>query len=186
MPRLILALALFAAAGCSGQATRYATPAIETEARVPSRFDTVQVLEVQLPSYAASEEIFVQTPDGSLSSSGDTLWADDPSRAITLALTRALSEITGARTAPEPWPFASLPDARIDIQVEDLLVRADGTLLLSGQYFLASTGGMADDRAGTFRLTQKFDAAAGPNAIARARAEITAALALRIARDALG
>lgn len=190
MTRLSAALGLSLAAAavlsaCGGPTFRFPTPVVDTEVRLPTRYDAVQVAEVQLPLYAASEEIFRQNPDGSLSGSTDLLWADDPSRAMTLALSRTLAEVTGIRVAPTPWPFESLPDARLEVQVEDLLAQADGTLLLTGQYFLASGEGMAGDRAGTFRLTRPFDPEGGAAAIARARAEITTALAIEIAENAL-
>lgn len=184
MIRLTLALALTALAACGGPELRYPTPSIATEERTPSRYRALQVAEVRLPTYAASEEIFVQGDAGALAGSG-LLWADDPSRAMTLALSRALAEITGTRAAPEPWPFETLPDARLEVQVEDLLARADGTLLLSGQYFLASGRGMAGDRDGRFRLTRAFDPEGGAAAIALARAQITTDLALTVAREAL-
>lgn len=186
MTRLPLALGLVALlSACGSPELRYPTPAVATDERVSSRYRALQIAEVQLPLYAASEEIFVQGEDGALASSGGLLWADDPARAMTLALSRTLAEITGSRAAPEPWPFESLPDARVEVQVEDLLARSDGTLLLTGQYFVASGQGMAGDRAGTFRLTRPFDPEGGAAAIARARAEITTDLALTIARDAL-
>lgn len=184
MLRLSLALALPLLAACGSPELRYPTPAVVTDERVSSRYAALQVAEVQLPTYAASEEIFVQGDEGALASSG-LLWADDPRRAMTLALSRTLAEITGTRAAPEPWPFETLPDARLEVQVEDLLAQANGTLLLSGQYFLASGLGMAGDRDGTFRLTRPFDPEGGPAAIALARSQITTDLALTIAREAL-
>lgn len=185
MTRLALTLPLLVLAACGSPAQFYPTPSVATDTRVATRYRAVQIAEVSLPSYAASEEIFVQGADGALSSAGDLLWADLPARAMTLALSRTLAEITGARAAPEPWPFESLPDARLEIQVEDLLAEAGGTLLLSGQYFLASGLGAAGDRAGPFRLTRAFDPEGGAAAIARARAEITTDLAVLIAQDAL-
>ncbi len=185
MTRLALALPLCLLAACGGPAQFYPTPAVATDTRISTRYDAVQIAEVSLPSYAASEEIYVQGEDGALSSSGDLLWADLPARAMTLALSRTLAEITGTPAAPEPWPFETLPDARLEIQVEDLLAQADGTLLLSGQYFLASGFGGGGDRDGTFRLTRPFDPEGGVQAIALARAQITTDLALLIAREAL-
>jgi hypothetical protein len=182
LPALCLAAAL---AACSGDTVRYPTPAVATEERLRIAYRAVQVAEIALPLYAASEEIFVQGEGGALISSGDLLWADDPSRAMTLALARGLAEITGTRAAPEPWPFEELPDARVEVQVEDLLIGADGQLLLTGQYFVATARGFASDRAGLFRLAQPYDRDGGVAAIARARSAITADLALLIAREGL-
>lgn len=185
MIRIFPALALTALlAACADGGVRFATPTVTAAESVPIRFPAVQMAEVRLPSYAASEEIFVQAEDGGLSPAPGMLWADLPGRAITLALTRNLSEITGARVAPEPWPFESLPDARVEVQIEDLIARADGTVTMSGQFFVA-TARDGRDSAGHFTLKRAYAANAGAAGIAQARAEITLDLALLIAREGL-
>ena len=75
------------------------------------------MLSVSLPNYASGEDLLVASTDGTLVN-GQTLWADDPTREMTLSLARSLTEITGARVAPQPWPFDSAAEARVDVRIE--------------------------------------------------------------------
>jgi len=185
MPRLPLLLAtLTALAACGGPATQFVVPAASLTESVAVSTRSVEVLDVSLPTYAASDEITVQGADGALTSSGSVLWADTPERAITLELSRALGTITNAQVAPEPWPFRDFADARLDVRVETLLAGPDGIFRATGQYFVASEIGRAD-RARRFALSTPYDVAAGPAAIAAARGIVIRDLALLIARDGL-
>lgn len=177
-----LVLALLAA--CGGREAFIAVPRIEANVRVPSKFASIEVREVSLPTYAATEEIFIEGADGALTTS-DLLWADDPTRAVTLALSRNLAEITGRMVAPEPWPFDELPDGRVDVRVERFLSGSDGTLVLAGQYFVADIAGQGRDHAHIFDLSVPLLGGASPASAAEARARLVRELALRIARDAL-
>ena len=158
------------------------TPAPVTE-RIAISYRTLEVRSVSLPTYAASEQIYGQDAQGVLVSAGSVLWGDVPERAITFELSRTLAELTGARTAPEPWPFATRPQAQIDVRFEDLLAGADGVFRASGQYFVSSESGRA--RSGLFKLDVPYDPAAGADAIAKARSRAIQDLAIRIAKEAL-
>lgn len=179
---ILLPLALLAA--CGAQDRFIAAPQVQIAEHVHSRFSSIEVREVSLPTHAASEEIYVEVEGGALTAS-DLLWADDPTRAVTLALARNLSEITGARIAPEPWPFDAYPAARVDVRVERFLATPDGLLTLSGQYFVADLEGQGRDRSRLFTLTAPLPLDATPAAGADARARLVADLALKIARDGL-
>jgi Uncharacterized protein conserved in bacteria len=171
-------------AACGGNATRFAvnTPAVTQSERIA--FASVEVRDVSLPSYAASDEIAVQAADGTLTSSSDVLWADAPERAIALELSQNLARMTGRRIASEPWPFQAFPDARLEVRFADLVAMSSGTFRASGQYFVAVLDG-GRERSGLFDLSVAFDPAGGPGAIAAARGQLILDLARFIARDGM-
>ncbi|MFQ6546862.1 membrane integrity-associated transporter subunit PqiC [Aestuariibius sp. 2305UL40-4] len=176
---LLLTIAL---AGCAGDPSlRFAVPqpAAGDPIRIAAR--TVEIREVTLPTYADSEEIFVESPGGFISSDPSLLWADQPSRAMTLSLSRLMGEITGARTAPEPWPFESIPDARIEVRVDEMVAGADGLFRFSGQYFIGSPTERVAERSGVFSLTAPYQSDLGIPSIANARAVVLRDLARLIA-----
>ncbi len=176
-------LLTFLVAAC-GSPERFAvvTPEITQKARIA--FASVEVKDVSLPSYAASDEIHTQTDDGTLISSSDILWADAPERAIALELSQNLARLTDRRIASEPWPFEAFPDARLEVRFASLVATTNGTFATSGQYFVAVSDG-GRERSGLFELNVPFDPTGGPNAIARARGQLILDLAQFIARDGL-
>jgi uncharacterized lipoprotein YmbA len=173
----------FGLSACSTPTTFVQVPPAPVTERVNIAFPSVEVRAVSLPTYAASEEIYGQGADGVLASATSARWADVPERAITLELSRNLAELTGARVAPEPWPFDARPAATVDVRFEDLLAGSNGVFRTSGQYFVSSESGR--ERSGLFRLDVPYDVAAGPDAIAQARARAILDLATLIARKAL-
>lgn len=179
-----LLIALMFLAGCGEGERLLPAPQVGAAERVASRFASIEVREVSLPAHAASEEIYVEAEGGGLTAS-ELLWADDPTRAVTLAMSRNLAEITGARVAPEPWPFDGFPAARVDVRVERFLSSQAGVLTLAGQYFVADLESGERDRARLFSLTAPLASTATPAAAAEARARLVAELALKIARDGL-
>lgn len=188
LPLLPLCLLIAACSGAPEQ--RFAVPAVAPEARVSIGYRSIEVRDIALPTYAQSEDIFIETADGALTSS-EVLWADDPSRAATLELARALSTITGARVASEPWPFSGYADARLEVRVEEFVASARGEFRIAGQYFVAPEEGLGRDRAGDFRIAVPLRTNAdgvvdlGPASIAEARARAMAELAENVARDGL-
>jgi hypothetical protein len=186
-PVALLAVALLSGCGLfRPDPLRIAVPPTAAEGRVAIGFASVEVLEASLPSYADGDEIFVQGVGGALTETG-ALWADDPSRALTLELSRALGELTGARVAPDPWPFDELAEARLDLRLAEFgpdLTR--GEFVLRGQYFVAAFDESGRDRSREFRATAPLPPEPGPAAIAAARSAATATLARQIAADGLG
>ena len=87
-PHLTAALVLILAA-CSGPTMRIPSPVPTVTETVRSRYAGIEVMDVSLPTYASGEEIFTEDASGLLAGSSDVLWADDPTRAITLSLARA-------------------------------------------------------------------------------------------------
>ncbi len=179
----LLLAATLGIAGCGGGDLRYATPALEPTVQVASRYRSIEVVEVTLPTYAATEDIFLRQPDGAIEALGP-LWADLPARAMTLQLARDLGAITGATVAPEPWPFRGFSDARIDVRFEEMVATTAGQFRIAGQYFVApETEG--DERSGRFSIAQPLPQDPTAAQIAAARGAATLQLAEQIARAAL-
>lgn len=181
--RAFLLLVPLALAAC-GSPERFAvsTPAITQKTSIA--FASVEVKDVSLPSYAASDEISQRNAEGTLISSSDVLWADAPDRAIALELSQNLSRLTGGRIASEPWPFEAFPDARLEIRFAELVATTAGSFETSGQYFVAVGDGRRE-RSGLFDLSVQFDPKGGPNAIAQARGRLILDLAEYIAKNGL-
>ncbi len=185
MIRPFLLLPLLALAACGPAPLRIAVPPLPPEGQVATSFDSVELVEVSLPAYAEADEIFVQGQGGALTQAGGAVWADDPARALTLDLSRNLARLTGARVAPEPYPYEGDPEARVDIRAEtfapDLTRNA---FVIRGQYFVATEDGEGD-RAREFEALGPLPPNPGPAAIAAARAQATLALAQDIAANGL-
>ncbi len=130
---LLAPLAIVLAA-CGGDPARLAVATETSTMTDRSAARSILVGEVTLPEYAEASQVVVQTPDGLIEAVEDVIWADTPSRAMTNSLVRNLSAITGAQVAAGPWPLMDLPDAELTVRVERMLLTADGTLRMSGQY----------------------------------------------------
>lgn len=184
----LIALLALAACGQGGflapPPLRLTTPPASPAGRIGIDFSTIEVLDVSLPDYAADDRIFVQVPGGALTPTG-AIWADDPARALTLELSLALADLTGARVAPEPWPFEEPPEAQVDVRLAEIVADAAGAFVMRGQYFVASRDESGRDTAREFRIAIPLPPEPGPATIAAARAQATVALAREIASDGL-
>lgn len=175
--------ALLLLAACGPAPVLLAIPEADPGARVATAFASVEVIEIDLPAYAEGEDIFVEAADGTLAPLAGAVLADDPARALTLDLARALGAVTGALVAPEPWPFEDDPAARVDVRVSRAVVDA-GAFTLAGQAFVGGTEEGTRATALPFRVSVPL-AGPGPAAIAAARAQATAQLAREIAEQGL-
>lgn len=146
---LLVALALPLAA-CVDNTQFFAPPALVSDLKVNAQAQTVMVNEISIPEYAVNQEIPIQSPDGSLTTDTERLWADLPDRAMQVALTRHLNQITDAAVAIEPWPLSGFPEKEVTVTVEDMIVRSDGTLGLTGFFAIR------DDTEGRGRI-ETFD-----------------------------
>lgn len=179
---LILMTAL---AACGGGVERFAVPAPVDAAlpKVSSRYSTVEIRQVSLPTYAASEEIATRSETGAITSNKSLLWADEPARAMTLELARVLGVMTRVQVAAEPWPFLDRAAALVDVRVEEMVADADGTFRLAGQYYVAPDSGIGG-RSGLFSIVTPV-VGEGAGAIAAARGAAVRDLAEQIARKGL-
>ncbi len=180
-------IAMFAAiaalAACGAPDERVAVPRADAGAKQRISYSSVSIRDVSLPTYAASDDIFVSGPDGKITADAGLFWADAPDRAVTLELTRYLAQITGARVASEPWPFLDRPQAELELRVEEMLAYADGTFRMSGQYFVAPENGR--DRARLFALSVPIGGTFTAQDIAAARGAVMRQLAGEIATNGL-
>ncbi len=183
--RPILVVCIMALSACGAAPSRFAVAPVLPEARVQISYSSLELREVSLPVYAQSEDISIEGLDGGIARANGLLWADVPARAMTLDLARALRTITDAQVAPEPWPFDSSPQARLEVRVEEMVASERGEFRLSGQYFVGAFDGSERGRARTFALSVPLDLSSGPAAIAAARGQVTVMLAETIARDGL-
>lgn len=182
MKKLAILLSLGVLAACSGPTTRldYQTPV--SDVRLNALVGSAMVRTVSLPTYAAAEELSVETSPGIITADDALLWADAPDRAVTLQLAGQLDAILNATVGPEPWPFAGLPDVSIDVRVSDMLAGADGMFRLKGQTFVGGDGRDFRNSADTFDIAIPVGDVTVPGAIAVAQGEAIKQLAEQIAR----
>jgi uncharacterized lipoprotein YmbA len=185
------ALAAFAlgVAGCAGPATQVVVPPVASELRVRPLISSLEVRDISLPRYAASDDLVREGADGVVSALPGTVWADTPERGLTLLLADALGQITGARVAVEPWPFSSPPAASVTVRVTQLLGQVDdsgaGRLAFSGSYAISPVDSSLSDRSGRFDILVPLPNAT-PQALAAAQSaalgDLAETLAQRIGR----
>ena len=133
-------IAALALAACSAPPDRLALTPLTSQLELRPLVRSAMLRTVSLPTYAAVEEVAFQDASGLIVSNDDVLWADDPQRAVTLVLSRNLSDILNIGVGPEPWPFVELADVAIDVRVERMLAGSDGTFRLAGQYYVGGDG----------------------------------------------
>lgn len=178
-----LAAAAFLLGACSNpeETGRYLIDPPSPPVQIGNRLGpTVELRDVSLPEYASGQEVSWQSEDGAVRSNPDTLWADNPQRAFTHSLARAISDVSGAAVIAEPWPLGEPPERRLEVRVERALAQSDGVYRLSGRYFLA------DESAGGTNHVRSFDISVpltsdAPGMIAAAQSAALSMLAQQIA-----
>lgn len=183
---LVSVFALVAAVGltsCVSNEVRFASVPTEPTMRLASRFQSVEVATVSLPVYATGQSIFVANAGGEIKALGP-LWADDPDRAITLQLARDLALITDTKIAPEPWPFRGIPEAKIEVRIEEMLALSSGEFRVSGVYFVAPEA-RGTDRSRIFSISVPLPDATNARQIVEARSAAVTQLAEDISRRGL-
>ncbi len=167
----LLVLAIGVLAACTPLADRVALSPLPSTLELRPLVSSAMIRTVSLPTYAAVEEIPLETADGIIVVREDVLWADEPERAVTLILTRTLTDILSTDVGPDPWPFVGLPDVSVDVRVERMLGGLDGTFELNGQFFVASEGAPFRDSTNAFDITQPMqDGSLGSLAAAQSAA----------------
>ncbi len=173
-----------ALAGCaSTEPLRYVVEpnVAEANTRVRTSARTISIAEVSLPGYAKEPNLFVQGEGRALLALENADWGDEPARAMTNALVRELTEITGADVAAEPWPLGGVPEAEIQVRVSEMVVRIDGMLSLSGHYAIRRDEAQDRNAIELFSL-QVPSASAAPADVVRAHGIAWRELAATIAK----
>ncbi|EBA10675.1 PqiC family protein [Roseobacter sp. CCS2] len=176
----LLVLAVTAFAACAPLADRVALTPVSSSLELRPLVGSAMVRTVSLPTYAAVEEIAFETTQGRIMIREDVLWADEPERAVTLILTRTLSDILNTDVGPDPWPFVGLPDVSVDIRVSRMLGGTDGTFELNGQFFVASEAITFRDSSHIFEISEPM-ADASVDSISAAQSAALLKLAEQIA-----
>ncbi|MFV0335745.1 MAG: membrane integrity-associated transporter subunit PqiC [Tropicimonas sp.] len=177
----VLSLALVAACSNPEKTGRYLIDPPSPPGRVANQLGpTVELRDVSLPEYASGQEVSWQTPDGAVRSTPDNLWADNPQRAVTLTLARAISDVSGAAVIAEPWPLGEPAGKRLEVRVEKALAQADGIYRLTGRYFVADDSGGGRNHARSFDISVPL-ADDQPQTIAVAQSTALSILARQIA-----
>ncbi|SDD47535.1 hypothetical protein SAMN05421538_101685 [Paracoccus isoporae] len=187
MQRFLLALTIpviglgLAACGDGTDTARYPIDPPPSQQVTGDQLGPTELREVSLPGYASGDEIAWQGPDGAIRSNTGVLWADEPQRAFTITLARAISEMSGASVIAEPWPLSSPPQHKLDVRVEKALAANDGYFRLKGRYFLSVEGSGAGSH-----HSRSFDIAVpveqdNPASIATAASQSVTLLAEQIA-----
>ena len=187
MLKPILTLSVLALiAACGSTVTRLNMPSVEPTQSLRASVGSVMIRTVSLPTYAATEEISLETEPGIITSDGDLLSADDPARGVTLALTKGVGDILDVNVGPDPWPFAGLPDVAVDVRVSEMLGSAvTGQFRLAGQYYVGGDGIDYPDQTRSFAFTVPMATPDIPGAIAAqgvAVAQLAQDIASRLGR----
>lgn len=114
---------------------------------------SIEVRDVSLPAYAAASEIVVEQDGGALFVLPKSIWADDPVRGVTGALSRSLDLRSTASVASEPWPLAEPADVRVEVRIDRMIARTDGMFELSGQFAIAAPDGAFRESVDRFAVT---------------------------------
>lgn len=179
-PMILVGLTTLMAA-CSAPSARLDMAPVTSDLSLRAAVGSAIVRTVSLPTYAAAEELSIETPEGLIAANNDILWADDPSRAVTLAIARNLGDILTAKIGPDPWPFIGLPDVAVDVRVTRMVTGADGMFDLEGQFFVGGDGIDYPNSTTSFAIETPVTSAE-PAAIAQAQAQAILTLSEKIAR----
>ena len=182
---LTLLLALPMLAGCVGDPPRFAVEPVASSAKINTPARTIAVVNVSLPAYAQETKIIIADEAGALMPLPNADWADEPERAMTFALVRHLSDITGAKVAADPWPLGGMPDAEVRVRVEQMVAAASGTMTLSGQFTIRRDEAESGNRIEQFAINVPA-ASVAPSDIVRAHDAAWASLAELVARSIAG
>lgn len=163
---LVAALTLIS---CGDTNARFpiATDIAATAPKVRVAVRTIEVRDVSLPAYAAASEIVVEQEGGALFVVPKAIWADDPVRGVTGALSRSLDLRSTASVASEPWPLAEPADARLEVRIDRMVAKADGMFELSGQFAIAAPDGAIRESVERFDVSAPM-ADSTPAAVAQA------------------
>ncbi|GGG61709.1 lipoprotein [Salipiger pallidus] len=154
-------------AACSGAEQRFLIDPPAEQGAVRLGVSSLEVRDVSLPLYADASEILLEGEDGALTQIDNALWADDPGRAVTLAISEQIGRRSSAAVAPEPWPLEEDAQAAVAVTVSQLVGRSNGTLQLTGQYAISSYDRIVRERIQRFDISVPMTSAT-PQGVAQA------------------
>jgi hypothetical protein len=178
-----LALALAACAAPVEPTYYLLDPSLPPVPRADEDADALGLREIQLPLYARRTSVAALGPDGAVVLDDDRRWAEEPPRAMSRVLARALSAETDRPVLNEPWPASASPTVLISVEVDRFIGRPSGTLGLSGQYRIdpRGLGGRREATVDSFAIEEEVGEGYAALVEAHGRALVT--LAGRIAAD---
>ncbi len=177
----LLAFALLLSA-CGDNASRYLIETPAAEKRASLRVQSIEVRDVSLPAYSGAVELVAEDADGALKVVKNAVWADDPTRGVTAALATSIAARSTASVAAEPWPLDSGPDVRVEVRVDRMVARADGTFQLRGQYAVTSPNQRVREFLERFDLTVPVEGTSAAQIAQANSAAIDALAAMIIAK----
>ncbi len=182
IPLLALLLAACAAAAPEGP-NFYLLDAPLPEAAPASDAAEVGLRELALPLYARRPQMAVATESGALLVSDDHRWAEEPARAATRLVARALAARRGAPVYADPWPQGARPEIVATVEVDRFVGALGGEIALEGQITLARLAARNRAETATFSIRAPVagqDHAALAAAYGAALDELAAELARRL------
>lgn len=151
--RIALVLLPLALMSCGDKNERFLIAPAQTISETRVAVSSIEVRDVSLPAYAAASEIVAEDASGALRALPKSLWADDPPRAVTGALARSLDLKSTATVAAEPWPLNDGPAVRVEVRIDQMVARADGSFGMTGQFAITSFSGAQRDRLQRFSIS---------------------------------
>lgn len=138
---VLLSAALAACAATQEPASYLLEAAPRAQPAGPLDGPALGLREVELPLYARRPQMATIGPGGEVSSSDLHRWAEEPPRAASRLIARALSASLARPVVVEPWPPGVAPAALVDVDVDYLIGALGGELRLGGQYRLTGVDG---------------------------------------------
>ncbi|MBB5220519.1 hypothetical protein HNP73_000440 [Amaricoccus macauensis] len=142
-------VALLALGGCANE-TAYLLPPAPTAQRLPSPVRGIGLADVNLPAYASDVEIAALVGPETVKLHKSSLWADDPTRAVTRHLAAALEARLATHVVTDPWPGYESPGLRIEVAVDRMIGAPSGGVEFAGQYV------MIDPESGRITASDRF------------------------------
>lgn len=128
-------VAVLALAGCANE-TSYLLPPAPAAQRLPSPVRGIGLADVNLPAYASDVEIAALVGPETVKLHKSSLWADDPTRAVTRHLAAALEARLATHVVTDPWPAFESPGLRIEVAVDRMVGAPSGGVEFAGQYVM--------------------------------------------------
>ncbi|MGF1553894.1 MAG: membrane integrity-associated transporter subunit PqiC [Paracoccaceae bacterium] len=175
-----LALLLAACAGSAEPTYYLLDPELPPAAGV-GEAPPLGLREIALPLYARRTSVAALGDDGAVQLDDGQRWAEEPPRAMSRVLARALAARAGRTVLNEPWPAGATPDTLVSIDVDRFIGRPGGTLTLIGQYRIDPRRDAGEAVIDGFSIEESVGE--GYGALVEAHGRALVALAERIAAD---